>query len=500
MSESMLNALENQGNRALTENGAVSYATTKSEVLDFFSQGGALRNCTAGEQISMFARAWNEDPLLALKAMFYFRDVRGGQGQRCAFRNQLNYLADVAPETVRKNLVNVPFYGRWDDVYSLDGTAVEGDAFELLVDQFKIDMTGADAKENISLLAKWMKSENASSDETKRLATKTRKALGWSSKRYRKALSALRAHLDVVERKISSGEWKAVEYSHVPSNAMMKYRNAFKKHDGNRFDNFIEAVNSGEEKINSSALYPHEIVGKLLGYSNTISPEVAQAMWDGLPDFIGEEENSIAVVDVSGSMSGTPMEVAIGLGIYLAEHAKGVFKDRFITFSGNPKLQKVEGSNIATKVQGLRRADWDMNTDIEKVFKLVLDAAVTNNIPQEEMIDKLYIISDMEFDAATDGNGGWGSRRTSTRTPDATLFQEIEKKFAVAGYKMPNLVFWNVDARNQQFPMSMDERGFQNVSGFSPSIFQSLVGGEFVSAYDLMLEVLNSERYNAIEV
>jgi hypothetical protein len=224
-------------------------------------------------------------------------------------------------------------------------------------------------------------------------------------------------------------------------------------------------------------------------------------MWDGLPDYIGDtEENAIAVVDVSGSMSGTPMEVAIGLGIYLAEHAKGVYKDRFITFSGNPKLQKVEGNSLATKVNGLRKADWDMNTDIEKVFKLILDAAVTNKIPQEEMLDKLYIISDMEFDAATDGNGGWGGRATNTRTPDATLFQEIEKKFAVAGYKMPNLVFWNVDARNQQFPMSMDERGFQNVSGFSPSIFKSLVGGEFVSAYDLMLEVLNSERYNAIEV
>lgn len=500
MSEAMLNALDNQGNRALTENGAVSYATTKSEVLDFFAQGGAIRNLSEREQVAMFARAWNEDPQLALKAMFYFRDVRGGQGQRGAFRNQLAYLADVAPETVRKNLVNVPFYGRWDDVYCLDDTLVEGDAFELLKDQFNLDIAGAESKENISLLAKWLKSENASSAETKRLATKTRKALGWSSKRYRKALSALRAHLDVVERKISSGTWEQVEYSHVPSNAMMKYRNAFKKHDGNRYDNFIEAVNSGEAKLNASALYPHEIVGKLLGYNSGINAQVAQAMWSSLPDYIGEEENSIAVVDVSGSMSGTPMEVAIGLGIYLAERAKGVFKDRFITFSANPQMQKVAGNDIAAKVSGLKRAAWDMNTDIEKTFKLILDAAVTNKISQEDMITKLYIISDMEFDAATNGNGGWGSRSNSCSTPDKTLFQDIELKFRQAGYKMPNLVFWNVDARGQQFPMSMDERGFQMVSGYSPSIFKSLVGGEFVSAYDLMLEVLNSERYNAVEV
>lgn len=498
MSESMLNALENQGNRTLTENGAVAYATTKSEVLDFFSQGGAIRNLSDAKQREMFARAWNENPELALKAMFYFRDVRGGQGQRGPFRNQLSYLADVAPETVRKNLANIPLYGRWDDVYALDGTEVEADAYTLLVEQLQEDMVGADNKESISLLAKWLKSENASSDETKRLATKTRKALGWSSKRYRKALSALRAHLDVVERKISSGEWEEVEYSHVPSNAMMKYRNAFRKHDEARFTGFIDKVNAGEAKINSSVLYPHEIVGKLLGWNNNISPTVAQAMWDNLPNYVSGEENAIAVVDVSGSMSGTPMEVAIALGIYLAERAEGVYKDRFITFSEKPELQKVEGKDIATKVNGLRTANWDMNTDMEAVFQLILDAAVTNKIPQSEMLDKLYIISDMEFDAATSG-GGWYSS-TKRPAPDATLFQTIEKKFADAGYKMPNLVFWNVDARNQQFPMSMDDRGFQNVSGYSPSIFQSLMSGEFVSAYDLMLEVLNSERYASVQV
>ncbi len=500
MREVMLAALESQINRASTENGAVSCASTKSEVLDFFSQGGVLRNHTKKEQCSIFARAWNENPLLALKAMFYFRDVRGGQGQRNAFRNQLAYLADIAPETVRKNLTNIPFYGRWDDLYALDNTAVEDDAFTFLKDQLKIDMEKAEAQENISLLAKWMKSENASSIETKRLATKTRKSLGWSSKRYRKTLSSLRSYLDVVERKVTSGEWDSIEYSSVPSNAMMKYRNAFITHDAERFGNFILDVLSNDDSINSGTLYPHQIVGKL---DSGLSPQLAQAMWDGLPNYISDaEENSIAVVDVSGSMHGTPINVAISLGIYLAERVSGPFKNRFITFSESPELQKIDGDSLATKVDGMKKLKWGFSTDIEKVFNLILSTAITYNISQEEMIDKLYIISDMEFDDATNSSSlqdRWGESGNST-APDATLFQRIRTNFITHGYKMPNLVFWNVDARNQQFPMSMDERGFQNVSGFSPSIFKHLVGGEFVSAEDLMLEVLNSERYNAIEV
>jgi hypothetical protein len=487
MTTRFLNALKGVDNYALTENGAVAKATTNSAVLDFFSQGGAIRMLSPEKQQDMFLRAWAENPELALKAMFYFRDVRGGQGQREAFRNQYKLLAELAEDTARKNISNIPEYGRWDDVYALDGTEVERDAYDALAKQFNKDMFSFFEDDNISLLAKWLKSENASSRETKRLARKTREALGMDSRSYRKALSKLRKHLDVVERKTSANQWDEIEYSRVPSNAMMKYRNAFAKHDRARYTDFINAVNTGEAKINVSVLYPHEIVGKIMRGGN-IDTNVAEAMWNNLPDFTGEAENSIAVVDTSGSMGmgdGLPRDVALGLGIYLAERAKGPYKDHFITFSNRPKLQELKGANIVEKVNNLWRASWDMNTNIEAVFNLVLDAAIKNNVPKSEMLDKLYIISDMEFDGAT-------SRSNST------LFQTIADKFSRAGYEMPKLVFWNVNARNVQFPMSMDERGFQNVSGFSPSILQSLMTGEFIGPYELMLEVLNSERYKSV--
>ena len=490
MTTRFLNALKGVDNYTLTENGAVAKATTNSAVLDFFSQGGAIRALSPEKQQDMFLRAWAENPELALKAMFYFRDVRGGQGQRDAFRNQYKLLAELNADVARKNIPNIPEYGRWDDVYALDGTDVEEDAYALIAKQFHEDALKFFEDEPVSLLAKWMKSENASSRETKRLARKTREVLEMSPRAYRKALSELRKHLDVVERKTSANQWNEIEYSHVPSNAMMKYRNAFAKHDHERYTDYISAVNAGEVKINASVLYPHEIVGKVMPsyweYNDEaeINSAVAEAMWNNLPDFTGEEENSIAVVDTSGSMGGLPIQVAIGLGIYLAERAKGPYKDHFITFSNKPKLQKVQGANIAEKVRNLWHAEWDMNTDIEAVFNLILNAAVKNGISQEEMVDKLYIISDMEFD--------------SCASMSKTLFQTISDKFSRAGYEMPKLVFWNVNARNAQFPMSMDERGFQNVSGFSPSILKSLMTGEFIGPYELMLEVLNSERYKSV--
>lgn len=500
MTEKFLNSLKSISNYTLSENGAVAKATTNSEMLNFFSQGGAIRNRTPEEQQTLFLRAWNESPELALRAMFYFRDIRGGQGQRGAFRNQLKLLAQIAPSVVRKNLYLIAEFGRWDDVYALDGTEVESDVYELISNQLDSDIADAKANKSISLLAKWLKSENASSKETKRLASKTRKALGFTPKQYRTILSDLRGYLDVTERKTSSNAWNQINYSGVPSNAMMKYRNAFRKHDQERFSDFITRVNSGEEKINSSALYPYEIVEKILQqccfayYSDNyaITPQLAQAMWDNLPNYIGEEENSIAVVDTSGSMTGIPMNVAISLGIYLAERAKGPYKDHFITFSRKPQLQKISGNGIYEKVKALHSAHWEQNTDIEAVFDLILSTAIKNKLTQDEIVDKLYIISDMEFDKA--------SRPYGASTLSETLFETISNNFAKHGYKMPKLVFWNVDARNSQFPMSMDERGFQNVSGFSPSIFASLMSGEFVGPYEIMEQVLNSERYSVISV
>jgi hypothetical protein len=485
----MLQGLNNATNFTETENGAIARETTNSECLNFFSLGGAMRG-KESESVKLFDCAWAEDKLTALRTMFYFRDIRGGQGQREAFREQLKRLAKLSPNTIRKNLSNIVEFGRYDDLYALVGTELESDVFQFFKSQIMEDL--ANQSGNVSLVAKWLKSENTSSKESRRLGTLTRKAFGWSSKQYRKTLSALRKQIGIVEHKITTNQWNDVDYAKVPSNAMMQYRKAFYKHDEDRFEQYIENVNSGTEQINSSVLYPYEIVGKVL--NDSIDESVAQAMWDNLPDYVeGSTENSIAVVDTSGSMYGTPLEVAISLGIYMAERLDGAYKDHFITFSKQPKLQKLVGTSLKMQVKNLSTAQWDMNTNIEAVFDLILNVAIQNNVPDSEMIDKLYIISDMEFDFAMNDC-------LSDFNIDKTLMQTIKERFDSANVKFPTLVFWNVDARNKQFPMSLDDRGFLNVSGFSPSIFKQLLKGEYKDPFWFMSDVVNSERYSEIYI
>lgn len=483
MSKRFLNALQNNTNYTLTENAAVARATTGSELLNFFSVAGALRSRSEGDIVRLFDNAWGEDPQYALKAAFYFRDIRGGQGERRTFRAILKYLASnpESKEWLRKNLHLVPEYGRWDDLFVLIDTEFEKDVFELIKKQLK-----ADAKsENPSLLVKWLPSENASSDETKRRALKLIRYLGITPRTYRKSLSHCREKINVLERKLSAGEWKDVNYEHVPSQANLLYRKAFKRHDADRYAQFIELARQGKVEIKSGVLYPYDIVRKC-NENDYDSEATLDALWKHLPDYCeGTKENAIVVADVSGSMYGLPICISVSLAIYLAERNKGVFHNKFITFSAKPTLQDVKGSTILKKVKNLNDAHWDMNTDVEAVFRLLLRTAVTNKISNDEMVKKLYIISDMEFDSACGRQ-------------DVTLFNKIREDYKKVGYDMPFLVFWNVSSRNDQFPMSMDDRGFLNVSGASPSIFKNLMKNQYKSAYDFMIDVLDSPRYEAV--
>jgi hypothetical protein len=482
----MLNHLQNHFNETTTENGAFAYKSTKSDVLDLFSQGGAYRNRTDNEVAQLFSKAFAENPLLALKTLFYLRDVTGGQGERRFFRVALKHLALHNQEALRKNLHLVPQFGRWDDLWVLLDTRLKTDVADLVRRQLVKD-THTD---NPSLLAKWMPSENASSRETKKYAKILREHYGVDAKSYRKLLSKLRKQISLVETKLTEKNYEAIEYDKLPSKAGMIYRNAFLRNDNVRYTDFLDKLSSGEKKINAKTLYPYEITSKAMGVYgyNQSEVQLLDGMWNNLPDYIGDnKENSIAVVDVSGSMSGRPMEVAISIGLYLAERNEGIFHNNFFTFSERPQLVTVKGTNIVEKVQNMRRANWGYSTNIESVFNQILDVAVTYNVSQEEMIEKLYIISDMQFNQA-DGNA------------KAHLFKKLEKKYAEHGYKLPSLVFWNVDARNDNTPFTMNDFGVQLVSGFSPSIFTTLMSGEVTTPYDLMLEVINSERYAEVTV
>lgn len=478
----MLKELKKETNKTFTENGCVAHKTTFNSLLDLFAQGGAMRVRSESDIIKLFNLAIAEDELLALKMAFYLRDIKEGQGERKIFRIMIKHLANKESELLKRNIKHIPSYGRWDDMLVLIGTKYEDEVVRIIKEQLETDVK----LETPSLLAKWLPSANASSKETKRLAKKIIKLLNTNEKDYRKNLSLLRGKIKIVETTMSEKRWKDIQYDKLPSKAGMKYRQAFFRNDEERYKGFIDSLSKMEKKINSKALYPYEIVEKCMSKSiSNDESKLYDGMWNNLPDYTeGKYEDSIAVVDVSGSMWGTPIKVAISLGIYLAERNKGAYHNHFITFSKIPELIEIKGRNIVEKVKFINNANWGYDTDLEKVFDLILNVAVKNKLKKEELVKKLYIFSDMQFNSASKNN--------------KTILKVIKKKFKKEGYELPKIVFWNLDAKNEAFPYTIDDNGVQLVSGFSPTIFKQLMKDDFKSAMDLMLEVLNGERYKDI--
>lgn len=499
MSNVFLNGLKDATNFTYTENGALTHKTTKSDLLDMFALGGAFRNRSEDDVITLFHNALKENEAYAMKCLFYLRDIRGGQGERRFFRVCLRFLANAYPEIALRNLEYIPFVGRWDDViYAFEGTRIEKEAFEFLVKQLSLDVES----KTPSLLAKWLPSENASSLETKRLGNLTRTYLNMSHKQYRKTLSILRERINIVERLMSEGRWEEIEFDKIPSKAGMKYRNAFARRDilKERYKTFMTSENT---TVNAKALYPYDVVHNAIeemdGYwgadANRIDEVQRAALnkyWDNLADYIqGKVFNGMAVVDTSGSMYGRPMEVAVSLGMYCAEKAQGPYHDHFITFSARPELQRIQGKDFCAKVSNILKADWGANTNISAVFDLLLDTAIRNNCSQDEIPQNVIIISDMEFDYCVTTGPNWRDRGFDK----TTLFEDIKKKWAAHGYEMPKLIFWNVDARQNNIPMK-DDGNVCYVSGFSPILFEQIL--ENLGAYDLMMNKLNDKRYENI--
>ncbi|MBL1225496.1 DUF2828 family protein [Enterococcus sp. BWR-S5] len=489
----MLNELKKMFNITKTENGAYTLKSSLNALVDLFALGGSYRLKSEQEVLALFYEAFRQDKDLAMKTLFYLRDIRGGQGERRFFRIVLLDLAVNEPATVRQLLPYIPEYGRWDDVLALLSTPLKEEVLTVVTRQFQEDKKQFEAGQPISLLAKWLPSVSVKSKERKGQLMLLLKAWNMNQAVYRKMLSRLRQSLNLLETKLSECDYEAIDYQKLPSVAGMKYRQAFYRNDMERYMAFLEQLKTGSARINAAALYPADIVGKILQSRDVAEHrELYNGMWANLPDYIGDRtENSLAVVDVSGSMTGKPMEVAIALGIYLSERNHGEFKDYFMTFSEEPQLCALEGKDFVEKVQNLSRASWGYNTNLEKVFTVILSAAKKARFSQEQMIDKLYIISDMEFDAAVCGRNRNYSRET--------LFKKLKAMMSRAGYQMPEIVFWNVNARQQQLPVSAQEEGVKLVSGYSPSLFKDLIEDATISPEEFMLKVITSERYEPIK-
>ena len=483
----MLEHLKNEANRTYTENGAVTYATTYSDCLDLFATIGALRSSNEQEIISRFVRAFIEDPNLALKTLFFARDVRGGLGERKVFRVCLQWLAHNAPASVKKNIPYVAEFGRWDDLLSLLGTPCEKDAMLLIKKQLEADLESMDMGDDVSLLAKWLPSVNASNAQTVQYAKKIARFLGMTDATYRKTLVKLREHIRIIENSLREKDY-SFDYSKQPSKAMFKYRKAFYRNDGERYGEFLGKVSRGEAQLHTGTLTPYEII-KPFFYEHVGDQEAAaiDATWNAQEDFT-RDENALVVIDGSGSMYSRtdpmPATVALSLGIYYAERNTGAFHNHFITFSERPQLVEIKGETILEKVRYCHDYNEVANTNIQKVFELILRTAVKNNVPQSEMPSTLYIISDMEFDCCARG-------------AELTNFEYAKKIFAEAGYDLPRVVFWNVQSRNKQQPVTQNEQGVALVSGCSPRIFSMLKSG-ILSPLGYMLDILGAERYEKI--
>ncbi len=462
---SFVQAVQSVPMESRTKNGMKTFDSSKSALVDLFFAIGASR----GKDLSKeFTRALMEDETLALRLLAWARDVRGGAGERDVVRKILLSLEKNYPRQLDRFLPHLAEFGRWDDLLIFQTREFKEKAWVLIGDALR---------ERNGLAAKWMPRQGP-------LAAEIRQFFGMSPKFYRKSLVEL---TNVVESKMCANAWPEINYSHVPSLAAARYQKAFKKHDPSGYEAYKAKLTTGEAKVNANAVYPYDVIkSRRFGGDD----KVIQAQWDALPDYIGDEL-VLPVCDVSGSMS-TPvagnanltcMDVSVSLGLYLADKNKGPFKDMFLTFSEKTKLQVLKG-NLLDKLNQLNSAEWGMSTNLHGAFEEILKYAVKGNVAAKDMPKYILVMSDMEFNHCA--------------KYDDSAMQMIERKYKDAGYSVPNIVFWNLNARSGNVPVKHDKSGVALVSGFSPSIMTSILAAKDMTPVSVMLETLNRPRYAVI--
>lgn len=501
---------QKENNFQLTENGAVGYKSTGSLLTDLNFRVSSMRaNGITNEDMNIFVQAMREDLEYAIKWLFFARDVRGGMGERNVFQKMYMKYAELYPSEAKATLELVAEFGRWKDVIDIINMDPENKlgGVELVCKTFHMDINNCMTGKPISLLAKWMPSINASGKARKQ-AKRFAKEFGLSYESYRKMLSKLRAYLDVTEVKTCGNRWGDIDYNKVSSNANKRYTNAFKKHDGERYlehcTKALDIAANPDVKMHASVLYPHEIwekYAKVQSYWDsiqTISVDISlEALWENLVD-LGDCGNTMVVVDGSGSMVSKcafsnvkPINISRSLGVYFAERCKGEFHNILMEFSRRPKLIDLNGcKTLRDKIVEMSKYNDCTNTNIEAVFMLILQTAVNAHMSQSDLPDRILIVSDMEFDEATYNTyyGIYGMKG---------LFDELADRFAKCGYKLPKLVFWNVNSRTNAIPMTENEMGVIMVSGYSPNIMSMIMSNQ-TDPWLALKEKLDDKRYDCI--
>jgi hypothetical protein len=450
--------------------------STANSCVDLFFNVGAMRGKNV---VPAFTAAYVENKDLAARIALWARDVRGGAGERKVFRDILLELVNKDADRAIALMRKIPELGRWDDVLVLLGTPIEHEAILMI--------ENALTNKNDGLCAKWMPRKGP-------VAAKLRSKLGWSPKFYRKRLVEL---TKVVEQDMCANKWDDINFNHVPSLASSRYKKAFGRHTP-KYAEWVQKLVRGDPtaKVNAGAVYPYDVLKGVIGayynqYDKTQLDHVT-AQWNALPNYVGDA-NILPIVDVSGSMTcpaggynskskTTCLDVAVSLGLYLADKNKGKFKDTFLTFSERPQLLHLKG-DILAKIKQMTTSKWEMNTNLHAAMQKILDVAIQGGVPQEEMPEMLLIMSDMQFDSCV--------------RHDDSAMQMIERKFNDAGYKVPKIVFWNLNA-HENVPVKFDKRDTALVSGFSPAIMKSVLAADLeqFTPESIMLKTVMSERYD----
>jgi hypothetical protein len=482
---SLWDEMRKENSKTFTENGCEAYSTSGDILVDFVANIGTMDKASEQDIKDWVDKLYSVDALSARKLIFYTRDILGGLGRRRVGRLLYERLAEIDSESAVNNIANIPEYGRFDDLYCLMGTKAENAMFKFIRDTFYDDLDKMSKNQPISGLAKWVKNPNSKVKETRALGRLTAKKVGLEQREFAKKLTELRKYFDVVELKMTDKKWTEIDYSKVPSRASMIYSKAFDRNDEERYSEFKTKVKSGESEIKATTLYPYDLLNKALREGD----ETVDLLWKALPNYIDTTKNVLTVCDVSGSMFGQPITVAISLAMYFSERDKGQFKNKFITFSSHPQLVEIPEtlSTVRDRYNFIRSADWGMNTDLNSVFELIFKTALTNKMSQEDIPDCLLILTDMQFDSYR--TGGW----------DKTLYEFWREEFKNHGYELPNIVFWNCsNDYRESFQSNGLVAGVQYVSGMSTPIFKNVLNSLFCTPLGAVMNIVNSERYSKI--
>ena len=479
---SFANAALNYKNEApaRTANGMKARATSASAVLDFFGKVGSYRGKDMTDQ---FLAALAENEELALRALLWTRDIREGAGERAQFRNLLSKMETLNPATAGKLMVRVPELGRWDDLFAYTEHFNRKAAFEMIRKALIEDKNG--------LCAKWMPRKGA-------IAVELTKFLGLSPKAYRKLVVGLTS---VVESQMCAKSWNEINFSHVPSVASARYQKAFGRNAQESYSAYIrelqkpEAERTVKVKINAGAVYPYDVIKSVSAGNSAVADE----QWKALPNFVGDAK-IFPIVDTSGSMgympfnrygmnrggvggAPQPIEVALGLGIYVSEKNTSNFKDLMMIFDTTPKLVTPKGS-LTQRLKSIPEIVAG-STNLHVAFDMLLDIAVKGKVSQEDMPEMLLILSDMQFNSCV-------------RFDDSAQ-EMVARKYANAGYAVPKIVFWNLSPYgDSNTPVRFDDKGVCLVSGFSPAIMKSVLANDLeeFTPYSVMVKTLTKPRYD----